>query len=106
MQRERVTRPDEARELEQQANLLLVRAGEHRRLGVEAENARRPPEVCLEDLPDVHTTRHAQRIEHYINRASVRKKGHILFWHDAGNDSFIAVASRHLVADGDLALLR
>src|SRR5207244_4249036 len=105
-QRERVARPLDAGELEQQPDLALAGAREHRRFGVEAEDARGPPEMCLENLAYVHSGRHAERIEHYINRPSIRKKGHILFWHDAGNDSFIAVASRHLVAHGDLALLR
>ena len=47
--------PHHARHLEQQADLALVRALEHRRLRVEAENLRDPPEVRLEDLSDVHS---------------------------------------------------
>src|SRR5205814_10688196 len=106
MQRERLTGPRDTRQLEQQPDLALARAGEHRRLGVEAENARRPAEMRLENLADVHPARHAERIEHDVNRAPIRQKGHVLLWHDAGNDTLVAVASRHLVADRDLALLR
>ena len=46
---------EHARHLEQQADLALVGALEHRRLGVEAEDLRDPPEVGLEDLTDVHS---------------------------------------------------
>ena len=54
-QRQRLRGPDHARHLEQQADLALVRALEHRRLRVEAEDLRDPPEVRLEDLTDVHS---------------------------------------------------
>ena len=94
-----------AGELEQQADLALVRALEHRRLGVEAEHPRRPPEVGLEDLPDVHAARHAERVEHDVDRPAVGEERHVLLGHDARDDALVAVAAGHLVADRDLALL-
>ena len=105
LQLERVPHPREAGDLEEQPDLLLVRALEHRRLRVEAEQLRGPPEVGLEDLPDVHAARHAERIEHDVHRLAVRQERHVLFRHDAGDDALVAVAARHLVADRDLALL-
>ena len=94
-----------AGELEQQSDLALVRALEHRRLGVEAEQLRGPPEVGLEDLSDVHSARHAERVEHDVDRPAVGQERHVLLGNDAGNDTLVAVASGHLVADRDLALL-
>ena len=60
----------------------------------------------LEDLADVHTARHAERIENDLHRRSVGQMRHVLFRHDAGDDSLVAVASGHLVADRHLALAR
>ena len=97
--------PRHAGELEQQPDLALVRALEHRRLRVEAEHLRGPPEVGLEDLSDVHSGRHAERVEHDVHRTSVGQERHVFLGHDAGNDTLVAVASGHLVADRDLALL-
>ena len=56
------------------------------------------------DLTDVHARRHAQRVEHNIHRASVGKKGHVLFGQNAGNNTLVAVASGHFVAHRKLAL--
>ena len=66
---------------------------------------RGPPEVGLEDLPDVHSARHAERVEHDVHRTAVGQERHVLLGHDAGNDTLVAVAAGHLVADRDLALL-
>ena len=60
----------------------------------------------LQHLPDVHTGRHAQRVQHDIQRGTVRQEGHILRRQDAGHDTLVSVAASHLVADGYLALLR
>src|SRR5687768_14998056 len=102
---ERVTNPRDRRELEQQSDLTLVRSLEDRSLRIEPEQLRCPAEVRLENLTDVHTARHPERIEHDVDRASVGKERHILLGNDAGNDTLVAVASGHLVADRDLALL-
>ena len=85
-------------------DLGFRRAVEDRRGEVEAERVRRPPEVGLENLPDVHARRHAERVEHDLDRRSVRQIGHVLFGQDAGDDALVAVAAGHLVADRQLAL--
>src|SRR5699024_7954240 len=49
--------------------------------------------------------RHAQRVQHDIQRTSVRKERHILNRKHAGNDTLVTVTSGHLISDGDLSLL-
>src|SRR6266705_467904 len=63
-----------------------------------------PAEVCLENLSDVHARRNAERIQNDLDRSAVRHVGHVFLRHDAGDDALVAVASGHLVADGELAL--
>ena len=60
----------------------------------------------FQHLPDVHTGRYAQRIQHDVQRRAVGQEGHILHRQDPGNDTLVAVASGNLVAHGDFALLR
>ena len=59
----------------------------------------------LEDLADVHAARHAQRVEHDVDRRAVRQVGHVLERQHLGDDALVAVPAGHLVADRDLALL-
>ncbi len=87
-------------------DLSLAGAVEDGRREVEAEGVRRPAEVRLEDLADVHARRHAQRVEHDLNRCAIRQIRHVLFGEDARDDALVAVAAGHLVADRQLALHR
>src|SRR5687767_15661041 len=87
-------------------DFLLGGAVEHRRREVQAERMRRPSEVRFEDLADVHTRRHAQRIEHDLHRRSIRQIRHVLLGQDARDDALVAMAAGHLVADRQLALHR
>ena len=105
LQAQRRPRPGDARQAQQQPDLALVPAGEHRRLGVEAEQPRGPPEVGLENLAHVHAARHAERVEHDVHRTAVRQERHVLFRDDARHDALVAVTAGHLVAHRDLALL-
>ena len=59
----------------------------------------------LEDLPDVHAARHAERVEDDVDRLAVGGVGHVLDREDLGDDTLVAVAAGELVADADLALL-
>src|SRR5229473_2778248 len=74
------------------------------RLDLLAQAARGPAEVGLEDLPDVHAGRHAQRIQHDVHRPPVLEVGHVLLAHDARDDALVAVPAGHLVAHRQLAL--
>ncbi len=96
----------QARLLEITLDVGLVRAVEDRRREVEPEHAARPPEVGLEDLPDVHSARHAERVEHDVHRTSIRQIRHVLDGQDARDDTLVTVAPGHLVADRELALHR
>ncbi len=60
----------------------------------------------LQDLPDVHARRHAQRVQHQIDRGAVLEERHVLDRHDARDDTLVAVAAGHLVAGLQLALHR
>ena len=105
LQFERMARPRQRREAQQQPDFLFVCTLEHGRLGVEAEHLRGPPEVGLEDLSDVHSAWHAERIEDDVDRTSVGKERHVLLGNDARDDTLVAVAAGHLVAHRNLALL-
>src|SRR5216684_8165544 len=63
-----------------------------------------PAEVRLQNLTDVHTRRNAERIENDLDRSAVRHVRHVFLRHDAGDDTLVAMAAGHLVADGELAL--
>ena len=60
----------------------------------------------FENLTDIHARGHTQRIQNDFHRRSVRNKRHIFFLHDARDNTLVAVASGHLVADGKFALRR
>ncbi len=71
-----------------------------------AEAGAGPAEVGLEDLADVHPRRHAQRIEHDVDRGAVFQVRHVLDRQDLGDDALVAVTAGHLVAGLQLALNR
>ncbi len=63
-----------------------------------------PSKVGLENLPDVHATRHAQRVEHDLDGCPVRQVRHVFFGQDARDHTLVPVTARHLVANLKLAL--
>ena len=83
-----------------------MRAVEYRCRDVNAECLCRHSEVRLQHLTDVHTGRHAERIQHDLDRCAVLQERHIFFRQDARDDTLVPVTSSHLVAFGNLALLR
>src|SRR5713101_3273758 len=74
------------------------------RLDLLAQAARGPAEVRLEDLPDGHAGRHAQRVQHDVHRPPGLQIRHVLLAHDARDDALVAVPAGHLVAHRQLAL--
>ena len=70
-----------------------------------AQGLGRVAQVDLQHLADVHTGRHAQRVQHDIQRSAVGQVGHILLRQNAGNDTLVTVTAGHLIAHGDLTLL-
>src|SRR6266568_4125492 len=65
-----------------------------------------PTQVRFQNLNDVHTRRHAERVQNDFHRRSVFEVRHILFRQNARDDTLVTVASGHLVTDGKLALHR
>jgi hypothetical protein len=72
----------------------------------QADALGRPAQVGFEDLADVHPRRHAQRVQHDVDRRAVGHVGHVLDRHDARDDALVAVAAGHLVARLQAALHR
>ena len=70
-------------------------------IGLEPELGRGPAQVGLQDLADVHTAGHAQRVQQDLDRRAVGQERHVLLGEDLGDDALVAVAAGHLVADGD-----
>src|SRR5258708_25387853 len=63
-----------------------------------------PAEVGFENLSDVHTRRKAQRIQNNFDWSAIGHVRHVFIRNDARDNALVAVASGHLVADGELAL--
>ena len=95
---------DLLRFLEVVEDLLLLDAVEDRRGDLEAERLGRDAEVRFEHLADVHTRRHAERVQADVDRRAVREERHVFFRHDPGDDALVAVTAGHLVTDRELAL--
>ena len=55
-------------------------------------------------MSDVHAAGHAERVEDDVHGGSVREERHVLLGDNLGDDTLVAVASGHLVADAELAL--
>src|SRR5690348_12843712 len=60
----------------------------------------------FENLAHVHTRGNTERIENDFHRRAVGQIRHVLLGHDPRDDALVAVATRHLVADGQFALHR
>ncbi len=92
--------------LEQLFNVLLRRAVEYGRGDFPAELAAHVAEVNFQHLPDVHTGRHAERVEQNLQGSAVGQERHVALRKHTGNDALVSVAARHLVADLNFTLLR
>ena len=88
------------------ADIVLLGAVKHRGHHLDAQLCGGTPEVDLKHLSDIHTGRDAQRVQNNIERAAPGQVGHILLREHAGDDTLVAMASGHLIADRDLSLLR
>src|SRR6266566_9326663 len=88
------------------ANLFLRDSVKNWSRHSESKCLRRNSEVRFQDLTDIHAAWDTKRIQHYLNRSSIRQERHILFRNDARDDAFIPVATSHLISDAQLALAR
>ena len=74
------------------------------RRDLEAERLGGDAQVRFEHLADVHTRRHAERVQADFHRSAVREERHVFLRHDLGDHALVAVAAGHLVTDRELAL--
>ena len=95
-----------AGKLQRVENIFLIRSVKYRCCNMPAELFCRKPQMHLKYLTDIHTRRHAHRIQHDLQRRSVRHKRHILFRKNPRDDTLISVATRHLVSHIDFSFLR
>ena len=63
-----------------------------------------PAQVHFEHLADVHPRRHAQRVQHDVDRRAVGHVRHVLDRHDLRHHALVAVTAGHLVARLQAAL--
>jgi len=87
-------------------DLALVGTVGHGRGRAEAQAVRCPAEVCLQDLTNVHTARHTQRVQDDLHGRAIGEIGHILDGHHCRDDPLVPMAAGHLVTLGQLAPLR
>src|SRR3989338_2463385 len=73
------------------------------RNGVITQFFRRPAKMSFQNLADVHTTGHAQRIKNDVHRRAVFQIRHILQGQYFGNNAFVAMPAGQLVADGNFS---
>jgi hypothetical protein len=71
-----------------------------------AEFGRSPAQMRFQNLTDVHTRRHTERIENNLHRSSIGQIRHVFFRKNARDHALVAVTAGHLVADRQLALHR
>ena len=63
-----------------------------------------PTEVRFENLADIHSGRHTERIQNDFHRGSVGQIRHVFFRKNTSDDAFVAVAAGHFISDRQLAL--
>src|SRR5262245_7474366 len=97
---------DALEHLLERLRLVALTIGLERLADLAAQAAAGPAEMGLENLAHIHAARHAERIEHDVDRGAVLKVGHVLDRHDLANHALVAVTAGHLVAGLDLALHR
>ena len=60
----------------------------------------------FQHLTDVHTRRHAQRVQYDVNGCTVGHVRHVFHWSDLGDHTLVTVATGHLVTGLQAALDR
>ena len=96
----------QVRLLEHVFNFRFGRAVEDRRCEIHTERLRRPAQMCFQNLTNVHSRRHAERIEDDLDRRSIRQVRHIFFRKNPSDHALVPVAPGHLVAHRQFALHR
>ena len=97
---------DRLEQVFQRLHLVGRVVGVERLADLAAQATARPAKVRLQNLADVHAARHAERVQHDVDRGAVVEIRHVLDRHDHADHALVAVAPGHLVAGLDLALHR
>ena len=88
------------------ADRCLVCAIKDRCSDLPTKSLSRVTQVDFTHLTDIHTGRNAQRIKHDIQRSTVRQIRHVFPRQNTRYNTLVSVTAGHLIAYGDLALLR
>ncbi len=80
-------------------DVFLVCPVKYRRGNVYTKLLGCKPKVDLQYLSQVHTGWYSKRIQHYVNRGSVRHIRHVLLRHNPGDDTLVSMSSTHFVSD-------
>ena len=86
-------------------NIMLVCTIKYRSRYIETKRFCSKAQMNLQDLSNIHTGRYTQRVQHDIQRTTIRQERHILNWKYTGNDTLVSVTACHLITNGDLSLL-
>ena len=86
-------------------DIHLVGTVKYRSSDIESQSLCRKTQVDLQHLSDIHTGRHAQRIQHNVQRTAVRQEGHIFYRKHTGNNTLVSMTAGHLITYRDLSLL-
>src|SRR5690606_9865279 len=78
---------------------------ERRRRYLVTKRTRSHAKVRLEQLADVHTRWHTERVQHHVDRGTVFHEWHVLYRQNAGDHALVTVAASQLVANADFAQL-
>ena len=87
-------------------NVLLPSGFDIRVEGDVPAGMRNPAQMQFQHLSKVHSRRHTQRVQHDVDRSTIREERHILFRQNAGDNALVAMSAGELVALGDLTMLR
>src|SRR5688572_22745892 len=71
---------------------------------MQSKHACGPAQMRFKDLSDVHTRRHTERIQHDLDRRSIRQIRHVLFRQNTCDNALVTMTSGHFVADRKLTL--
>ena len=86
-------------------NLGLVGTVKNRRYRPKTKSVNSPSQMSLQDLTDVHPSRHTQWVQYHVNRRAIGEERHILNRNHLGNNALVPVTACHLVTLFDLPQL-
>ncbi len=93
------------RQIQSIHNIILIGAVKYGRRHIKAKGLCSQAQMNLQYLSNIHTGRHAERIQYNIQRTSVGQERHILYRKHTRYHTLVAVAACHLISYGNLSLL-